>query len=76
MRATLKHRLDRIEKAMPKPAPARQSMAPEIERRLAAVGIVRGPEETLAETMARAMGIGPQELRRRLILLAHGGGRK
>jgi hypothetical protein len=76
MRATLKHRLDRIEKAMPKPAVIYESMAPEIERRLAAVGIARGPEETLAETMARAMGISPQELRRRLILLAHGGGPK
>ena len=71
MRATLKHRLDRIEKAMPKPATApSQSVAPEIARRLASMGIVGRPEESLAETTARAMGISARELRAKLELLA------
>ena len=77
MRATLKRRLDRIETAMPKPAAAApESVAPEIARRLAAMGIVRRPEESLAETTARAMGISPQELRRELTLRAYGRGPK
>jgi hypothetical protein len=77
MRATLKHRLDRIEKAIPKPAAAaRESVAPEIARRLAAMGIVRRNEESLAETTARAMGISPRELRRELTLRAYGRGPK
>jgi hypothetical protein len=77
MRAALKHRLDRVEKAMPKPATAAcPSVVPQIERWLADTGIVRRGEESVAETTARAMGNNPQELRRRLCLLAYGGGPK
>lgn len=77
MRATLKHRLGRIERALPKPVVvACESVAPEIARRLAAMGIVRRSEESLAETTARAMGISPQELRRELTLRAYRGGPK
>jgi hypothetical protein len=58
MLATIKRRLDRIEKEMPKPATAQHgSAAPLLAARLASMGIVRGSNESLAETTARAMGI-------------------
>jgi hypothetical protein len=66
---------DRSEKAMPKPAvPSCPSAAPHIELRLADKGIIRRCEESLAETIARAMGIGSPKLRRTLFLVANGGG--
>jgi hypothetical protein len=40
--------------------------------RLAAMGIERGPTESLAETIAGAMGIGVKELRAKLRVLAGG----
>jgi hypothetical protein len=58
-----------------KPATAAcPSMVPQIERWLPDKGIIRRSEESLTETTARALGISPQELRRRLFLPAHGGG--
>jgi hypothetical protein len=74
MRATLKRRLDKIEKEkrkLPTAAPC-PSVAPLLEARLASFGIVRRSEESLAETTARAMGISVRELRIRLELLACG----
>ena len=73
MRATLKHRLDRIERAMPKQATAPcPSPAAEIKQGLAAWEIVPGPSESLAETWARAMGISCSQLRAQLQLRAGG----
>lgn len=40
---------------------------------LARLGVERRPEESLAETTARAMGISSQELRNRLLAGAEGG---
>ena len=73
MHATLRRRLDRIEKAIPKRAAleASVSVAPLIAERLAALGIVRRPEESLAEATARAMGISLLEFRKELMRLAH-----
>jgi len=71
MRAGLKTRLDRIEKAIPKPrAPVVQSAVPTLRKCLEAWGIAREGNESLAETVARAMGISPAELRRQLSLRA------
>lgn len=46
-------------------APAVFDQAPTLllASRLAAMGFVRGPNESLAETTARAFGITPRELR-------------
>ena len=64
MRASLKSRLDRIEKALPKPEPPPvPSAAPLIAARLAALGFELGPNESLAEMWARAMGISCAQLR-------------
>ncbi len=73
MRASLKHRLDRIEKAIPKPATAAASIsgAAILAERLAALGVIRSPEESLAETTARALGISIPELRAELMRLAY-----
>ena len=46
--------------------PAGPSAAEIIAERLARMGIVRGPNESLAETPARAMGIRVQEFRAEL----------
>ena len=75
MRATMKRRLDRIERRIPKPPPPEsESAVPIIKGWLAAWGVVPGPKESLAETTARAMGISVKELRSRLLLGAYGGG--
>ena len=67
MRARLKGRLDRMEKALPKPprAPC-PDIIPQIESWLANVGMVRGANESLAETTMRALGISAQVLQSRL----------
>jgi hypothetical protein len=63
----LKRRLDRIEKAMPKPVTSScPSVVPQIERWLANKGVVRKDEESLAETTARALGWSMAELRQDL----------
>jgi hypothetical protein len=73
MRASLRARLDRVERTIPKPRPAVvQSAVPILKRWLAAWEIVREGNESLAETVARAMGISPAELRTRLSLRAAG----
>jgi len=46
--------------------PAGPSAAEVIGARLAALGIVRGPNESLAETTARAMGLSVREFRAEL----------
>ncbi len=73
MRASLKRRLDRIEKALPKPAASADSVsgATVLAERLAALGVVQQPEERLAETTARAMGISIPELRAELMRRAY-----
>ena len=66
MQSKLKSRLALLEKAMRKVAPPAvpcESPALLLASRLAAMGIARGPNESLAETTARAMGISVQELR-------------
>jgi hypothetical protein len=57
---------------MRKPGPTVLDESPALllASRLAAMGIERGPTESLAETIARAMGIGVKELRAKLWLLA------
>jgi hypothetical protein len=67
MHSKVKYRLARIEKALPKPVPARaESPAPLIAARLAAMGVERLPTESLAETWARALGISCGQLRAQL----------
>jgi hypothetical protein len=66
MHSRLKFRIDRVEKAIAKvlkPAVVGESPALLLASRLAAMGFERGPNESLAETTARAMGISPRELR-------------
>ena len=73
MHSRLKSRIDRVEKAIarvPKPAVVGESPALLLASRLAAWGIERGPNESLAETTARAMGISVRDLRAKLELLA------
>jgi hypothetical protein len=73
MQSKLKSRLALLEKAMRKPpAPTVFSQSPALllAARLAAMGIERGPNESLAETTARAMGITVRELRAKLWVLA------
>src|ERR1039458_4982913 len=73
MQSKLKSRLAILEKAMRKvasPAVPCESPALVLASRLAAMGIERGPNESLAETTARAMGISARELRAKLELLA------
>jgi len=73
MRAGIKTRLDRIERALPRPRPAAvQSAVPVLKQWLEAFGVIREANESLAETVARAMGISPAELRRHLVLRAAG----
>ena len=65
MQSKLKSRLAVLEKAMRKlpPPVLDQSPALLLAFRLAAMGIERGLNESLAETTARALGISPRELR-------------
>jgi hypothetical protein len=66
MDSRLKSRIDRIEKAIVrvlKPTVPGGSPALLLASRLAAKGFVRGPNESLAEMIARAFGISPRELR-------------
>jgi hypothetical protein len=73
MQSKLKSRLAVLEKAMRRPAaPAVPGQSPALllASRLAAMGIERGPTESLAETLARAMGIGVKDLRAKLWMLA------
>ena len=55
---------------LPPPAVPGPSPALLLASRLAAMGIERGPSESLADTTARAMGIDARELRAKLWLLA------
>jgi len=73
MQSKLRSRLALLEKEMRKlPPPAVQGSSPALllASRLAAMGIGRGPSESLADTTARAMGISVGELRAKLWLLA------
>ena len=75
MQSKLKTRLAVLEKTMRGRQPAEvldQSPALLLASRLAAMGIERGPSESLADTTARAMGIDARELRAKLSLLAGG----
>jgi hypothetical protein len=65
---SLEHKLTRQRAAIPCPSPA-----PQIAQWLETIGVVRDPHESLAETMARAMGIHGQELRSLLEQRAFGG---
>jgi hypothetical protein len=69
MQSKLKSRLAILEKAIRKVAPPAvpcESPALLLASRLAAMGIERGPYESLAETTARAMGISVPELKAEL----------
>ena len=73
MQSKLKSRLARLEKAVrssPAPAVSDQSPALLLASRLTAMGVERGPNESLAETVARAMGIDVKALRAKLWVLA------
>jgi hypothetical protein len=73
MHSRLKSRIDRIEGAIARvlmPTVPGESPVLLLASRLAARGVERGPDESLAETTARAMGIGVRELRARLWVLA------
>ncbi len=75
MQSKLKTRLAILEKAarkLPPPAVTGPSPALLIASRLAALGIERGPTESLAETTARAMGIDIKDLRAKLWVIAGG----
>ena len=69
----LAKRLEQLE-ARRKPAPAveGQSAVHLLVSRLAAWGIERAPNESLAETTARAMGISTSQLRAKLWQIAAG----
>ena len=71
----LKSRIARIERSIQRlPAPVVPGQSPVLllASRLAGWGVERAPNESLAETTARAMGIGVRELRAKLELLAGG----
>ena len=75
MEHSLKARIARMERAiqrLPAPAVAGQSPVLLLASRLAGWGVERAPNESLAETPARAMGISIRELRAKLWLLAGG----
>jgi hypothetical protein len=66
MHGRLTSRIDRVEKAIArviKPTVPSESPALLLASRLAAMGFERGPNESLSETTARALGINPRELR-------------
>jgi len=67
MNSRLKHRLDRIERAIPKPRMVSNwDSAAWTASLTAKFGIVRTANESWAEAIARAMGLTPQQLRNRL----------
>jgi len=72
MQSKLKSRVAILEKAIGKLPPPVLDRSPALllASRLAAMGIERGPSESLADTTARAMGISVGELRAKLWLLA------
>jgi hypothetical protein len=73
MHSTLRERLRRIEKSLPKKQPeACPSPAAAIAAGIAAWGFVPGPHESLAETLARALGISTQALQLELRARASG----
>jgi hypothetical protein len=73
MRASFRSRLKRIEGNLPKVPPARcESAVPLFRRCLELWGVVPQASESLAETVARAMGITVQEFRKQLIVRASG----
>jgi hypothetical protein len=75
MQSKLKSRLALLEKAirkLPPPAVPGPSPALLLTARLAAMGIERGPSESLADTTARAMGISVGDLRAKLWVIAGG----
>ena len=65
------HRLRRLEtrfrSAIEATQPARPSLAPMIQERLERLGIVRGPNESVAEMLGRALGWAQRELRSELM---------
>ena len=66
MQSRLKSRIAELERAIAKvaaPTAPGQSPALLLASGLAAMGIERGPNESLAETTAQALGISPRELR-------------
>ena len=70
MQSRLNSRIAQLEKSVRKPpAPTVFDTAPALllASRLAALGVERGHNESLAETTARAMGISVQELRAELL---------
>ena len=68
MRRDLKHRLDRIERALPKPPPPPvEDPIPRIMAELAEHGFVRAGNESQAEVISRALGITTVEFRALLI---------
>jgi hypothetical protein len=62
---TIVSRLQRLEKRFPPPAPAPSgpSAVEQIAEGLARIGFLRGEKESLAETLARSLGITPLALR-------------
>ena len=74
MHSKLKSRVAELERAGRKPTPVvpDESPTPMIAGWLAEWGIVRGENESLAETTARAMGITSRELRALLEFRAAG----
>ena len=75
MQSKLRSRVAILEKEMrklPPPMVPGPSPALLLASRLAALGIERGPSESLADTTARAMGISVGELRAKLWVIAGG----
>jgi hypothetical protein len=74
MNAKLNQRLDRIEGVIRQHASPEECESPGryFDSWLAARGIDPGPNESRAETTARAMGISAWQLRDELLLAAHG----
>jgi hypothetical protein len=70
----LNRRLQRLEQvsARKQPTPPCPSPAPEIASWLASKGFVREPNESLADTMGRALGLSMPELRAALQRRADG----
>ena len=73
MRTSMSRRLNRIERALPKPPPPPyESPVPRIMQFLAERGIFPEPSESCAETTARAFGMTMSELREELQRRARG----
>ena len=74
MRRDLKHRLDRIERALPKPPrPPVEDPLPGIMAELAEHGFVQTGSESKAEVISRALGITTVEFRALLTEQAENG---